>query len=130
MKNALLNAAMYAAIPYGIRINAWKLSDKLSMSNADLTEAIKPYMQPLTEFYEIGEDVAMGEANDQFALFVAFGEWFASYMREEGKVPDQETAIQRISDLTFAVFTNQISNDQDVILKRRLAVEVKEYADE
>lgn len=130
MKNALLNAAMYMAVPFGLRVHAWKLDQKLECELPTLIETIKPYAQPATEFYKIGEEVAMGEPSDPYALFGAFGNWFSTYIREYNKIPEEKVAIQALADITFSAFTNGLTTSQDDILKRRLAVEVAEYSDE
>lgn len=130
MKNALLNAAMYMAVPYGIRINAWKLAEKLGDSIPTMIEHIKPYAQVLVDMYEIAEEVAMGDAEDLYEPFGIFGNWFSSFIREHERLPKEMEAIQAASDCIFNVFIRQITRDQQAILRRRLDVEVKEYSDE
>jgi hypothetical protein len=130
MKNALLNAAMYMAAPFGLRVHAWKLDQKMDCDLPTLVEAIKPYAQPAIEFYEIGEEVAMGDPSDPYRSFGEFANWFAAYIKDNHKYPEQEQAMHMLGELTFISFTGGLTRDQDTILKRRLDAEVKEYADE
>lgn len=130
MKNALLNAASYMAVPFGVRINAFKLAERTGLDQKKLIEAIKPYAAPAVDMYEIGEAVAMGDANDPCAGFGLFGEWFGNYMREESKVPEDTAALKALSDCIFACFTGQLTNQQDSILRARLDAELREYANE
>lgn len=130
MKNALHNASIYIAGAFGIRIQSLELVKRLRMKPPALLEAIKPYAQPAVEMYEIGEEVAMGDANDKYAAFGTFGEWFGAFCYENNRLPEEPEALEQLSNCIFMAFTGQMTHEQDDRLRSRLAAEVKEYANE
>lgn len=130
MKNALLNAAMHITAPYGVRINAYKLSDRIGLSVQQLTEAVQPYVPVAVDMYEMGEEVAMGDAVKPFSGFISFGEWFGGFCRDNNRVPEEQEALEALANCIFNAFSPQMTSQQDDILRSRLDAEVKEYASE
>lgn len=130
MKNIPMHAAVHMASAFGYVARAWKLDEKMEKPLQELVAELKPYVQVMADFYEIGEEVAMGDASDPYHAFIAFGEWFGRYIKDNNGFPEEGPAIAVISETIFAAFTGRMTREQDTALRRRLEVEVKEYSDE
>lgn len=122
MRQTLINAAIHMAYSLGIRSNAWKLPQKLDMKDAALKADFMQYVEPATEMFELAKEMAMtAPEGSQNNYYEGVGIWYATFCREEGKLPSREEMLVGMADGIGMMFKTSLNNTQFDSLVKKLA---------
>ncbi len=120
-RQILIAGALQLAMAIGMREKAWNLTGKCNESESAILNDAQQYVMLGTDMNEVGKEIAMTNVEEvERKTFNDFGHWYCVFIKENGKLPDYDTAIEHLRSSVFDTFTRELSAQQDNILKTRL----------
>lgn len=114
-KKSLINAAAYIGNRIGMLEQAWKISDKSGISWQETLEAAKTFVPVAVDMVELGHETAMQQPEDvNRAVYYEFGDDWGRFMRENGRLPNDEEAHAILVNVVFnayAGFMTEVQKD-------------------
>lgn len=131
MRQAQIQAAVYASYALGIRSSSWKLHEKVRGSHNALKDGMLSHIEMVQGMFEKAEDLAMNkpEGAEQY-IYDKFGALYASHIRGSETLPTKAQAAEYAKEAVYTGFESILTHQQKESVQSALVHIVTEYGEE